>query len=163
MPSELNLSIRRCIAVVRVDRLDHLHRLGVEHRKVRVAAREAVARFRVHDRAVAAAVEDFAERLEGLEIEDSDAAGRRLRGRRAVRGSDGAHGVARDVEPAVGGVGEDVVGAALAADFRSHEHLVRTIGARLLGADRERSACDRDGGCGDEAFHRRRFPGFEMD
>ena len=54
----------RRIVGVGVDAPDHLHRLRVEHREVRTAAREAVPRLRVHDGSVTAAVGDFAERLE---------------------------------------------------------------------------------------------------
>src|SRR6185369_17265628 len=81
-------------------RLEQLQGLRVEHRDGRPAARESVARLRVDGRAVSLRVgrrEDFANRIEVVEIEDGNPRGdSRPRGRRVSR-RNGTHGTARDV------------------------------------------------------------------
>src|SRR5581483_5844659 len=99
------LGIRTRIVGVRVDGLDHLHRLDVEHRQVGMAARESMSGLGIDDRAVAAAVEDFAERLERLEIEYRRAARHRLARRSTVRRRYGANRIACDVQATTDGIG----------------------------------------------------------
>src|SRR5690348_9611368 len=107
---------RRWVIGVRIDGLDHLHRLRVEHGDVRMTTGEAVRRLRVYDRAVAATVGDFADRRERFEIEHRDSAWNGLSRRSAISGGNGTQRVARDVETAVDRVRVDVVGATLTAD-----------------------------------------------
>ena len=52
------------------DRLDQLHRLDVEHRRLRMVAGEPVPRLRAHGRAVAAHADDRSRRFERVEIEN---------------------------------------------------------------------------------------------
>jgi hypothetical protein len=52
-----------------IDRLDQLHRFGVEHRD-RFATREAVARFGTDRRAISADTLNLTDRFERVEIED---------------------------------------------------------------------------------------------
>ena len=107
------------------DRLDQLHGLDVEHRRLRMVAGEAVARRSGRPSRRCRRRPNRAHRFKRVEIEDGqplfDGGHRRPRVRRRLR----LRRAARDVQPPADRVGVDVVRAALAADFRGLEHLVR--------------------------------------
>ena len=107
-------AVRLCRA--RIDGLDERHGLRVKHRDG-LAAGESMARLRVYRGAIASYAGNLADQFERVEIEDRQSCldRRRRRGRSA----------ARDVQPAPGGVGIDVVPATFSADPGRLEHLVR--------------------------------------
>ena len=70
-------------------------------------------------------VGNLADRLERVEVEDREPSGDGGHRWRRVGRRHGARPAARDVQPAAGDVGIDVVRAAFAADSRGLQHLVR--------------------------------------
>src|SRR5262249_35255488 len=106
------------------NRLDELHRLDVEHRWLRMVAREAMPGVRAHGRAVATNTRNRADRRKRVQIEDGQTllegghfrhrSRCRLRLRRA----------ARDIPSPADRIREDVICAALASDPRSLEYFI---------------------------------------
>src|SRR5262245_66369700 len=109
-----------------------------------MVADEAVPGLRAHRRAVAADYWNRSYRCKRVEIEDRQAlfegGHRRTRIRRGPR----LRRAARDVQPPVGRVREDVVRPALAADLRGLKDLVRPVGPDLAGAARDGEQRERD-------------------
>jgi hypothetical protein len=119
-----------------VDRLDQLHGLDVEHRGLGMVAGEAVARLRAHGRAVAANTRNHAHRF--------SVSRSKIVSRFSKAGTAGLVSVAACAcvaprvmysrRPAVSAI--DVVRAALAADLRGLQDLVRPVGAGLKASPR---------------------------
>ena len=81
---------------------------------------------------------------------------RGLRRRRVGRG-DGTRPAARNVEASARDVGVDVVRSALATNARGFEHLIRTVGRRLLRTKRGGQRRERDRGDQSDVFHARKL------
>lgn len=136
------------------DRLDELHRFDVEHRRLRMVAREAMPGLRTHGRTIAANTSDRADRRKRVEIEDGRSffEGRHFGARRCRRLS--LRGSARDIYSPAGRVREDVIRAAFAPNLCGLEYLVRPV---CLGLERQSHGRQKDKYASHEkcgSFHR---------
>src|SRR5262249_21949514 len=115
------------------DRLDELHRFDIEHRRLRMVAREAVTGVRADCRTIATNTRNRADRSQSIQIEDGQTFlegrhfGPRVRCRLRLRRA------ARDIQSPADRVREDVIGAALASDPCGFEYFIWAV---CLGLER---------------------------